>query len=178
MADYLAAFFRNVAYGDTTWAPAAFRFEQDTERTDARLADALDATDPDLRRFAARGGRLLLWHGWADPLVPPGLTLRYYERVRHVIGADTTSAVVRLFMVPGVGHGNGDVRRSLDTALQRWVETGTAPEQVVVPGSGAAGGDAAPTEPLRLLCAWPLVARYREAGPPDPAARFACAPPD
>ena len=175
VGDYLAAFFRNVAFEDSTWDPATFRFDRDTEIIDGKLADALNATDPDLRRYAAGGGKLILWHGWSDPLVPPGMTLRYYERVRHALGADTTSVAVRLFMVPGVGHTSGDPHRSLSAALRRWVETGTAPEQIVGPRRGGMGASTAQTDTARLLCAWPRVARYRDPGPPDDAARFECA---
>lgn len=174
---YLTSFFRNVAYGDTAWDPASFRFDRDSERTDAALADAMNATDPDLRRFAASGGRLILWHGWSDPLVPAGFTLQYHERVRDALGEDATSEAVRLFMVPGVGHRSGDSHRRLSAALQEWVEAGAAPERATsVIGSESGGpGSFAPT---RLLCAWPLAAQYRGSGPPDDAANYECVLPD
>ncbi|HIG74275.1 MAG TPA: tannase/feruloyl esterase family alpha/beta hydrolase [Bacteroidetes bacterium] len=177
VAGYLTSFFRNVAYGDTTWTPAAFRFDRDSARTDAALADAMNATDPDLRRFAARGGRLILWHGWSDPLVPAGFTLQYHERVREALGPLAASDAVRLFMVPGVGHQSGDSHRRLGAALQAWVETGVAPERATsVVGDGPGGpGSFAPT---RLLCAWPRAARYRGSGPPKDAASYDCVLPD
>ena len=178
VARYLTSFFRDLAFQDTTWTPDGFRFARDAARTNAALADALNATDPDLRAFAARGGKLILWHGWSDPLVPAGFTLRYAERVRDRLGPDATDEAVRLFMVPGVGHesagplrfgpldtGGGDPARSLGAALQAWVEAGTAPERVVATRPAT---DGAP-EASRQVRAWPL-GQERASPTPPPVA--------
>ena len=173
VAGYLTAFFRNLAFGDSTWSPDAFQLDRDAARTRAALADALDATDPDLGRFAERGGKLIVWHGWADPLVPPGFTLRYVERVEEALGADAAAAAVRLFLVPGVGHTAGETHRRLSDALERWVEPGAAPVEV-----SASGADDDTPEAASPLCAWPRVAGLREAEASRSDVALECARPN
>lgn len=98
---------RYLMTGDTTWDYA--RYDAAQYARDVRpLAALLDADSPDLSAFIARGGRLLLYHGWADPALNPLVTIDYYGRV---LARDrATGANVRLFLLPGVLHcggGNG-----------------------------------------------------------------------
>jgi feruloyl esterase len=127
------------------------------------MSRILDATDPDLGAFLARGGKLLLYHGWADTGVNPMTTVRYYERVREKMGADTES-FARLFMVPGMFHCRGGLnvdRFDGVAALIAWVERGEAPAQLIA--SRVEDGRVVRT---RRLCPYPAVARYVAAAAP------------
>lgn len=103
----------------------------------ARLRDLHslnDATNPDLRAFAARGGKLILWHGWADFSIAPMISVAYYRSVQARMGAMATDKFLRLFMLPGVGHcGGGDGFAQVDTLspLMTWVEAGQKPKALI-----------------------------------------------
>jgi hypothetical protein len=136
---------------------------------------AVIATDaPDLAAFRDRGGKMLLWHGWADPLIYPQGTIDYYERVRRQSGGPRgTDGFARLFMAPGVGHcagGPGPQPTGLLDAVIRWVEEGRAPETIAAVRRDT-GGQVVRSRPL---CRFPLVARYRGRGSTDDAASFEC----
>jgi len=115
----------------------------------------------------------LLYHGWADQLVPPRNSVNYYTSVAHALGgANKVADSMRLFMVPGMNHcTGGDGADSFDglTALEQWVEQKKAPEQVLA--SHLTNGVADRTRPL---CPYPMVASYKGAGSTDDAANFAC----
>jgi len=112
-----------------------FDFDVDPQRL-AATGKLLNALDPDLREFRDAGGKYLMWHGWADPLVLPDQSLSYYESVaEHMGGIDEISSFYRLFMIPGQGHCweiPADVPDRFDpiTALDKWVETGKPPEKI------------------------------------------------
>jgi len=111
-----------------------YDFDRDPPRL-ATMARIYDATNPDLTAFRERGGKLLLFHGWADPLVTPQRTLDYYGAVRATMGgAESTAQFARLFMLPGVDHCGlqpGPGAKSVDfdplPALEAWVERNAAP---------------------------------------------------
>jgi feruloyl esterase len=140
----------------------------------ARYADAralLNATNPDLGAFRARGGKLLMYFGWADTALPPVMAIDYYLKAVATNGAHTPD-FFRLFMVPGMFHCRGGVgtdRLDAMTALINWVENGVPPAAIVA--SQVDKGRVARTRPL---CPYPLVARYSGSGSPDEAASFAC----
>jgi feruloyl esterase len=112
-----------------------YDFDRDPPRL-ATMSRIYDATNPDLSEFRRRGGKLLLFHGWADPIVTPQRTLDYYEAVRaRMGGAESTAQFARLFMLPGVDHcglqpGPGAKSLAFDPlpALEAWVERNTAPD--------------------------------------------------
>src|SRR5206468_4275594 len=119
-----------------------------------------------------RGGKLLMYHGWADPGIAPMTSVTYYKSVLEKVGAAKASSAIRLFMVPGMGHcSGGDGTDTFDAvaALDRWVETGKAPDSIAA--SHLRGGTADRTRPL---CAYPQVAVYKGNGSTDDAANFAC----
>jgi len=138
----------------------------------------LDAIDPNLAPFFDRGGKLLQYHGWADPGIPPLNSIDYYESVRAaVVGSDLDRAEFdnsyRLFMVPGMDHcGGGAGTDQFDTlkALDAWVESDKPPESII----GARMKDGV-VERTRPLCPYPKVAVYRGVGSTDDAANFVCA---
>jgi feruloyl esterase len=138
--------------------------------------------------FLSRGGKLILYHGWADPLVAPQSTVAYYEAVRKRNGRAAAEAV-RLFMAPGVDHCRGgagpdlfggaggdapltDPDYDLLTALERWVDGGPPPERII-----ATRVEERRPVRTRPLCAWPARARHRGQGSIDDAANFTCARP-
>jgi len=137
-----------------------------------RLAGLYDATDPDLRAFQRSGGKLILWHGWADQAIPPTGTVAYYQAVQDRMGGlVATQRFARLFMFPGMYHcfgGTGPYSFDLLTPLLNWVESGAAPQRV----------DAAlPGTRTRPVFPYPLVARYDGTGSTDDPANFTAAPP-
>ncbi len=135
------------------------------------IRQVLDATDPDLSRFRARGGKLLMYFGWADPALNPRMGVEYYESVMRKMGA-ATQEFFRLYMMPGVFHCAGGVGcAAFDpiAALIPWVEQGRPPENLVA--SRVEAGKLIRTRPL---CAYPQVAKYQGSGSIDEAASFRC----
>ncbi|MBY0319603.1 MAG: tannase/feruloyl esterase family alpha/beta hydrolase [Reyranella sp.] len=144
----------------------------------AKYADArtlLNATNPDLSGLRARGGKILMYFGWADTALPPVMAIDYYLKAVSANGF-TTPEFFRLFMVPGMFHCRGGVgpeRFDAMTALINWVENGVAPATIV-----ASQVDKGKVVRTRPLCPYPLVARYAGSGNPDDVASFACKAPD
>ena len=66
--------FRDIGRQDASWDPMTFDLERDLALA-LKNSSALEATDPNLARFKARGGKLLLYHGWADPGPAPANTI-------------------------------------------------------------------------------------------------------
>ena len=140
-----------------------------------------NATDPDLRDVKARGGKIIMYHGWADPGVNPLRTVAYYERVTAFMGrhfgphwfADkNTERFFKLYMVPGMAHcGGGTGHSSVDwlTPLVNWVEHGVAPDAIV--GARASDGSTRPH------CPYPEVAVYKGSGSTGAAENFECRKP-
>jgi hypothetical protein len=140
----------------------------------AELHQIMDANDPDLSAFRQRGGKLLMYFGWADPQLNPRMGVEYYEQVLEKMG-DSTGDFFRLFMVPGMFHCGGGVGTSqfdAATPVVKWVEGGTAP--VRIEASRVVQGKVVRTRPL---CAYPEVARYKGSGSIDEAANFSCVKP-
>lgn len=191
MQAQVTGFFQHLVLGDPGWDLAGFRLDHEGRLARERTAAALDATDPDIRRFVARGGKLILWHGWNDAVVSPTDTLSLHGQIVRTLGPAVAARSVRLFMAPGVEHGvggpgpdrfgqfaggDGDPARSLGAALRRWVEQEVAPEQVIAVRHRTPGDPASGVARSRPLCAWPQVAVYRGEGSTDDAASFRCAP--
>ncbi len=119
-----------------------FDFDRDLDHVIETLGDDLDAADPDLRPFFARGGKLCIFSGSADPVVPFPKAMKYYERVADAVGGrEKLLESTRYFLIPGQNHGaritryaparmNGDieVRDAIDV-LCKWCEEGIAPER-------------------------------------------------
>ena len=111
----------------------------DIARGELHYAPIMDASDPDLSAFKAHGGKLIQYHGWNDPGIPPGYSLEYRARVAATMGQ--VDDFYRLYMVPGMLHcGGGDAPTNVDwlTAIEAWVEKGTPPGTLVA--SDAQGG--------------------------------------
>jgi feruloyl esterase len=181
--------FMNMVHNDPAWDLKTFDLERDGKLADEKLASALNATDPNLKAFKARGGKLILYHGWSDAALPPVNTINYFQNVTAKMGPREAGAFMRLFMVPGMQHCNGgpgpnsfgafvrrtqsDPQHDLTLALERWVEAGIAPEQIIATKQQA--GDAKTSVVrTRPLCPYPQVARYKGSGSTDDAANFSC----
>ena len=169
-----ANYFRDLVMKDPTWDIATFDVARDIPRAMAADVGEFMTTRTDLRDFFARGGKLMLWHGWTDGMIPAGNTVEYYERTLASSGAEAKDGM-RLFMLPGVDHCDGGEGPSNFDALgtiDAWVESGQAPERLVVrrPLEGGA-------ERSRPLCAYPQVAWYKGTGSTDNEASFVCRAP-
>ena len=142
---YVLNFFRYMVYDDPAWSGLTANVDAAQRAANEKMAEALNATDPDLGRFTARGGKLILYHGWNDPAISPLNTIAYYESVGAKLGTAQVEGSVRLYMVPGMSHCAGGPGPSafgqlgIPTAkgegalslLQDWVETGKAPAEII-----------------------------------------------
>ena len=177
-------FFRYFVFEDPDWDFRTFDFEADLEFALEKVGAAVDSNDPDLRPLRDRGGKLIVYHGWSDPDISPLSAIQYFEEVVETVSPGQgrmaalaeTQDFFRLFMVPGMGHcrgGPGADQFDALTALERWVEQGIAPEQIV-----AARGVDDEVAWTRPLCPYPQVAQHTGTGNTDDAANFVCVAPE
>jgi feruloyl esterase len=131
----VAELYRNLIFLPDPPADAApvFDFDRDPPRL-ALMESLYTARNPDLRAFRARGGKLILYHGWDDAEIPPALMLDYFATLQAAMGGPkATDGFARLYLLPGVAHcrrGPGADTADWLTHLERWVEEGRAPEAV------------------------------------------------
>lgn len=150
-------------------------FDPDRDGDKLKTINALmDPSDRDLSRFRDRGGKIIMYAGWADSSINPLVVTDYYEDVDRTMGP-STSGFFRFFPMPGMFHcslGPGPDRADTITPLVEWVEHGTAPVRITA--RREVGGKTVRTRPL---CPYPQVARYRGTGGIDDAANFVCSKP-
>jgi feruloyl esterase len=166
--------FEYLTYADPNWDWHKFDLDRDTRAADKRDDGVIDAIDPDLSKFKAHGGKLLMYHGWNDTAIAPENSINYYTSVLQKMGANQSNWY-RLFMVPGMQHcagGPGPNQFNGMAALERWRENGTAPEMMVA--EHVSGGTVDRTRPL---CPYPQVAVYKGTGSINDAANFSCKAP-
>jgi hypothetical protein len=145
-------------------------------RSVAAVNPVMGADNPDLSAFFARGGRIMLYHGFNDSGILPQGSIDYYKSVAHRMRLSTRNlqSKFRLYMLTGVGHcGGGDapqppVDRMFD-ALVEWVEKGREPEGLVSFQDNHEG-----RQRSRPLCAYPALPRYKGRGDPALATSFRC----
>jgi hypothetical protein len=147
-----------------------------------RLLDTMhglnDPTNPGLRAFAAHGGKLIIWQGWADSGTSPLGTLNYYAAVKKLLGYDAAARFLALFMIPGMYHcGGGPAAATLDmlTPLMAWVKDRTQPgEEIVSYHSGAEGSS--PVVRTRPVLPYPAMETYSGQGDVNSASSYQAAP--
>jgi feruloyl esterase len=153
------------------WDYHTIKVPDDVERAVKADKGLLYGGDADLSRFFNHGGKLLMYHGWADPLVSPDTSLIMFKRITESAGRAAAGSMA-LFMVPGMGHcqgGPGTDQFDKVAALDRWIESGTKPQSI--PASHVTAGVVDRTRPL---CAYPATARYAGSGSTDEAKNFTC----
>jgi len=181
-----------------TWQWQTFDFNRDVDSVDQVLAADLNATSTDLRSFAGNGGKLILYAGWADPLIPSQSSINYFNALVASYGGThlgtalkKTQTFARLFMAPGMWHckeGPGpssfggviaqpspsyDAPYDLLTSLTQWVERGVAPSSAIA----TKYNNDTPQLGIamqRPICSYPMIPMYKGAGDANLASSFKC----
>jgi feruloyl esterase len=173
--NFARTFFRFMAFPkpEPNYDLKSFNLDSDPARLQT-ISAILDAKNPDLSRFKARGGKIIMYFGWSDAALNPLMGVDYYEKVSAAMGPATTD-FFRLFMVPGMAHcrgGQGTDELDAFTPLVEWVEKGVAPKEL--PARHSSEGKPVRNRPL---CPYPQVAKYDGKGNPDEARSFVCTNP-
>ena len=190
MPAFVENYFRYMVFEAPAWTPLAANIGTAIQTADEKTAHALNAIDPDLSRFTARGGKLILYHGWNDPAISPLNTIDYYRSVTKTVGAEKAAAFLRLYMIPGMQHclgGPGATsfgqlgattakgeKHGLYTALEEWVEKGTPPSGIVAT-KFTGDNPSKPAQMTRPLCAYPEIPKYKGSGDTNDDSNFTCA---
>ena len=170
--------YKWLVFADPNWDWKSFDWSRPSDydawsKAEAKLAPIMNATNPDLREFSKRGGKLLQWHGWSDQLIAAENSIDYYESVVKMLGGHANvDNFYRLFMAPGTTHcagGPGPSTFDMQSALEAWVEKGVAPEQIIA--THLTNGV---VDRLRPLCPFPKVATYTGKGDTNDAGSFVC----
>ena len=162
---------------DWDWRTLTFaQFGTLFAQSNRQFSSTIATNDPDLGAFRRNGGKILIWHGLADQLIPPQGTVGYYRDVQQAMGGPArTASFARLFLAPGAAHCAGAAGPAPDdpvAAVAKWVEHGQAPLSIPANLTDPADG----VTLSRPLCAYPLVARYTGQGSTGQARNFVCAP--
>ncbi|HVW72698.1 MAG TPA: tannase/feruloyl esterase family alpha/beta hydrolase [Rhizomicrobium sp.] len=171
---FASNFFGYVVKGDPAYDLKQLNLDSDIAATDAKLGPIFNSHDADLSAFRIRGGKLIQYHGWADPAIPALDSLDYYRLVQKKMGP--TGNFYRLFLAPGMLHcGGGPGPNVLATlpAITQWVEQNRAPEMLLA--TKYAGNDPAKAvERTRPLCVFPARAQWDGKGDKTKAESFRC----
>ncbi|MET0295014.1 MAG: tannase/feruloyl esterase family alpha/beta hydrolase [Phenylobacterium sp.] len=168
-------FLRDMIKQDHNYDWRAFSAKADGPALERAWGSLTNADSTDLSRYVRGGGKVIIWHGWADPAIPAQMSIDLYSRIqRDTKGplVPPTDESVRLFMAPGFQHcrgGTGFTEFDRLTALEDWVEQGRAPASIIA--TQLVDGQPRRTRPL---CAYPKTARYTGRGSQDDAANFVC----
>lgn len=193
-----AKYLQWIVFNKPDWKSSMLNFDSDAALVDSMDAEGpqVNAIDPNLSGFERRHGKLIEYHGWVDPGFTPEFNIQYYERVMARMGKDDAAALkqtqdfYRLFVVPGMGHCTGgpgpnafgglaqpavpiDPQHDVLSALERWVEHGVAPAQLIA--TKYAKND--PSQGItmqRPICPYPQEAEYKGQGSTTDAGNFAC----
>jgi hypothetical protein len=194
------AYFPNLVFDNPRWDYRTVSMERAIAMAEAKNARVLDATDPDLRPFQARGGKLILYNGWSEPAVPALVTTNQYDSIVAKLGSQDTENFVRLYMAPGMQHCYGgpgpnffgqfdlsllgpnppstnmDPQHNISSALEQWLEKGVAPGPII---ATKFVNDLDPSQGVKMtrpLCPYPQIAKYKGTGDTNDAANFVCVP--
>jgi feruloyl esterase len=164
--------FKYVVFNDPKWDWHLFRLAVDLPRALEADSSIIDFTDPNLKRFFDHGGKLLMYHGWADPQVTPLNSVTYFNDVLQAAGESSRGKSIQLYMEPGMNHcwgGEGPDTFDVVNELEQWEQTGNAPARIIASHSNESVVDR-----TRPLCPYPQVATYTGTGSIDSAANFRC----
>jgi feruloyl esterase len=189
----LISYFSNIVYGNPEWDFKTFDFDRDMTMADEKIGKLGNATSVDYSAAKARGVKIIQYHGWNDQTLQPYYSPQYYDDLARANGgADQAASFYRLFMIPGMTHCSGgagasniggvgmqpppvrDASHDLVTALERWVEQGTAPTQFVATKFTDNEATTRTVKFTRPLCRYPETSRYKGTGDPNDAASFVC----
>jgi serine/threonine protein kinase len=193
-------FFRDMVFENPAWDFRLVSPEKAAQMADEKTGRAINATNPDLQRFRARGGKLILYQGWSDAVVPPLSTINYYDNLVANMGLQETGGFVRAYLAPGMHHcmlGPGpnffgqvdlvtlggppgvptptDPERNISSALEQWVENRVAPGPII---ATKYVNDLDPSQGVKMtrpLCPYPQTAKYKGSGDTNDNANFVCA---
>jgi len=183
-------YFANFLYEKPDWEFKGAKIDQLVADADKKSAPIFNATDPNLKLFTSRGGKLILYHGWNDAGISALNSVNYYNNVVKALGEQAAWASIRLYMEPGVQHCAGgvgpdnfgqfgdpatnDPHSNGRLALEQWVEKGAAPTDII---AGKYEEGSKTPKMTRPLCPYPQAAKYKGTGDTNDAANFTCAEP-
>ncbi len=188
---YARGILADMVYENPDWDFKDTPVDEAVATADAKMAGILNATDPNLSAFKARTGKLILYQGWNDPILPALNIVNYYGSVQRRLGAGEAATFTRLYMVPGMQHcfggpgpnnfgqpSNESTERTnsgsdIELALHGWVEKGIAPSSIIA----TKYMDDDPKKSVKMtrpLCPYPKVATWTGKGSTDNAANFVC----
>ncbi|CAG9993990.1 unnamed protein product [Clonostachys byssicola] len=172
---------QNLVYDDLEYDPATFNWGSDVEVVEERAGGLINSIKTDLSSFRDRGGKMIVFAGWADPNISPEWSIQHVEAItQDTIGPGTTIAendFVKLVMVPGGGHCGANIAKypyvpahyDFSTAMVDWIEKGQEPVEGIK-SWGPTNGD----ERTRKLCTWPQGAKLKEGGDVDDWESYTC----
>jgi feruloyl esterase len=162
----LASGFLAMAFRQTTFDPKTFTVANNWIQTKQVLDNiyGMSGSVAGIAHYLNQGKKMILYHGWSDPLVQPYVSVRLYKKLQATAGAGAANA--RVYMIPGMGHCQGGGASNIDllSGIVKWVETGVAPDDSIV-GSGGTF--------TRPICAYPKYPMY-SSGDPNLASSFTC----
>jgi feruloyl esterase len=164
--------FKYVVFKNAGWDWRAFHLSTDLPQALQVDDGIINRTDPNLQTFFDGGGKLLMYHGWSDPQVPPLATIGYFNAVLNATSESRRGTAIELYMEPGVNHcWGGDGPDTFDAigALDQWIRSGRAPARITALHRSETGMDR-----TRPLCPYPQVAQYAGKGSIDHAENFRC----
>ncbi len=167
--------FKYVVFKDPNWDFMTLDLSKHLELAHKADKGVISPTSADIKPFVARGGKLLMYHGWSDQNISPRSSVNYYNRLVTTLGQAQVNDSVRLYMVPGMGHcGGGEGPNEFDmlAQLEQWRERNVAPTEVLA--SKVTDGKVVRTRPL---CPYPQVPKYLGTGSIDQAQNFVCQAP-
>jgi len=165
--------FQYALHGDAAWDWHTFDLDHEAADADEKLG-FIQAINPDLSAFRDRGGKLLMYHGWADQLISAENSINYRASVEAKLGGNQDNWF-RLYMVPGMQHcrgGEGPNQFNVMGALERWKELSEPPAQIL-----ATHVTNSVVDRTRPLCPYPQMAVYSGLGSINDAANFSCKAP-
>lgn len=166
-------YFKYIVFKNPDWDYKTLNFGDDIALAEQADHGTINATNPNLRAFFERGGKILQYHGWSDQQMSAGTSPKYYDSVLSAVGDEKlVQRSYRLFMVPGMRHcGGGEGADTFDKlgTLEEWVKSGKAPDRIVA--SRVEAGKVVRTRPL---CPYPQTAVYNGTGSTDDASNFTC----